>query len=52
MDNANKSTITKEEFEYAQDAIGKLSRYFESKVVGQGQLKFSLIGAIRADGHI
>ncbi|MCR5343136.1 MAG: MoxR family ATPase [Butyrivibrio sp.] len=48
----NKITITEDEFRYAQDVIQKLSGYFDAKVVGQQQLKFSLIGAIIADGHI
>ncbi len=41
MDNVNNSKISPEEFQYAQDAIKKLSDYFEAKVVGQNQLKFS-----------
>ncbi len=44
--------ITEEEYKYSQEVIKKLSDYFEAKVVGQVQLKFSLIGAIIADGHI
>ena len=45
-------TITEEEFGYSQEVIKKLSDYFDAKVVGQQQLKFSLIGSILADGHI
>ena len=48
----DKITITEDEFRYAQDVIKKLSNYFDNKVVGQQQLKFSLIGAVIADGHI
>ncbi|MBP3814516.1 MAG: AAA family ATPase, partial [Butyrivibrio sp.] len=46
------SNITEEEFNYSQEVLKKLSDYFENKVVGQSQLKFSLVGAIVADGHI
>ena len=45
-------TITEAEFNYSQEVIKKLSDYFDAKVVGQQQLKFSLIGSILADGHI
>ena len=48
----NKITITEDEFRYGQEVIKKLSNYFDAKVVGQQQLKFSLIGAVIADGHI
>ena len=44
--------ISEEEYKYAQEVIKKLSDYYDAKVVGQQQLKFSLIGAIIADGHI
>ena len=44
--------ITKEEFDYAQDTIKKLSDYFDAKVVGQQNLKFALIASIIADGHV
>nr|WP_297765349.1 MoxR family ATPase [uncultured Butyrivibrio sp.] len=44
--------ITEEEYNYAQEVIKRLSDYYDAKVVGQQQLKFSLIGAIIADGHI
>ena len=43
--------ITEEEYRYSQEVIKKLSDYFDAKVVGQAQLKFSLIGAIIA-GHL
>ncbi|MBR4831325.1 MAG: MoxR family ATPase [Butyrivibrio sp.] len=46
------NNITPEDFAYSQDVIKKLSDYFEAKVVGQNQLKFSLIASIIADGHI
>lgn len=50
---ANKQIkISEEEYKYSQDVIKKLSDYYDAKVVGQQQLKFSLIGAIIADGHI
>ena len=44
--------ISEADFVYSQEVIGKLSAYFDNKVVGQQQLKFSLIGSIIADGHI
>ncbi len=44
--------ITREEFEYAQDTIKKLSDYFDAKVVGQQNLKFALVASIIADGHV
>lgn len=47
-----KITITEDEFRYSQEVIKRLSDYFDAKVVGQQQLKFSLIGAVIADGHI
>lgn len=46
------TAITKEEFDYAQDTIKKLSDYFDSKVVGQQNLKFALVASIIADGHV
>ncbi len=46
------NNISKEEFDYSQEVIRKLSDYFDAKVVGQKQLKFSLIASIIADGHI
>ena len=39
-----RANITEQEFLYAQDVIRKLSDYFDNKVVGQKQLKFSLVG--------
>ena len=50
--NEQQSNITPEDFNYSQEVIKKLSDYFEAKVVGQKQLKFSLIASIIADGHI
>lgn len=47
-----KSAILENEYHYSQEVIKKLSDYFDAKVVGQQQLKFSLIAAILADGHI
>ncbi|MBQ8950429.1 MAG: AAA family ATPase [Eubacterium sp.] len=44
--------ITREEFEYAQDTIKRLSDYFDAKVVGQQNLKFALVASIIADGHV
>ena len=44
--------ITREEFDYAQDTIKKLSDYFDAKVVGQQNLKFALVASIIADGHV
>ena len=52
MDSKENIMISESDFNYAQDVIKKLSDYFDAKVVGQQQLKFSLIGAIIADGHI
>ena len=46
------SNINQTDFDYSQDVIKKLSDYFDSKVVGQKGLKFSLIASIIADGHI
>ena len=46
------NNINQEDFDYSQDVIKKLSDYFDSKVVGQKVLKFSLIASIIADGHI
>ncbi len=46
------AAITEADFRYSQDVIRKLSDYFDAKVVGQQRLKFSLISAILADGHI
>ncbi len=48
----NKSNITQEEFNYAQDVVTKLSQYYDKKVVGQQGLKLSLIAGVLADGHI
>ena len=48
----NKNVITKEQFEYAQEAITKLSDYYDAKMVGQRNLKFALVAAILADGHV
>ena len=44
--------ISQEEFTFAQGVIGKLGDYFAGRVVGQEELKKSLITAIVADGHI
>ncbi|MCR5654617.1 MAG: MoxR family ATPase [Lachnospiraceae bacterium] len=44
--------ITKEEFKYSQGVIKKLFDYYDGKVVGQKNLRFALIAAIIADGHI
>ena len=52
VDEQVENSISEQEFFYAQDVIKKLSDYFDAKVVGQQQLKFSLIGSIIADGHI
>ena len=47
-----KSTISEEDFQFSQDAIAKLRRYFETRVVGQKELETALLAAIIADGHI
>ena len=47
-----KTNINQEEFNYAQDVITKLSKYYDEKVVGQQGLKLSLIAGVMADGHI
>ena len=46
------NNISESEFAYSQEVIRKMSDYFDDKVVGQKQLKFSLIASILADGHI
>ena len=48
----NRSAITQEEFDLSQDIIGRLSGYYDSKVVGQKVMKFALIASVMADGHI
>ena len=48
----SKSNINEIDFAYSQEVIRKMSDYFDEKVVGQKQLKFSLIASILADGHI
>ncbi len=48
----NKSTITADEFDFARNVIQKLNDYFDDVVVGQDALKYSLITALLADGHI
>ena len=50
--NNPQNSISNEEFDYAQESIKKLSDYFDGKVVGQQNLKFSMIAAIIADGHV
>ena len=50
--NVSQAGISNEEFQYAQDSIRKLSAYFDEKVVGQQNLKFSMIASIIADGHV
>ena len=52
--NGNKMSdaISREEFSFAQGVIDKLGNYFAGRVVGQENLKKSLITAIVADGHI
>lgn len=44
--------IEREEFDYAQDVIARLAAYYDTRVVGQQALKFALIAAIIADGHV
>lgn len=44
--------IPAEEFAKAQDVIRKMGDYYSAKVVGQENLKKSLISAVLADGHI
>ena len=46
------NSISKEEFDYAQDVIKRLSAYYDEKVVGQQNLKFALVASIIADGHV
>ena len=46
------NAISEEEFRYTQEVIKKLSDYYDNVVVGQENLKFALIHAIMADGHI
>ena len=47
-----KNAIPQEEFSFAQSVIAKLGDYFSNRVVGQEELKKSLITAVVADGHI
>ena len=47
-----KTGLTKEEFDYAQDVIRKLEAYYDRRVVGQTRLRTSLIAALLAEGHI
>lgn len=49
---SDKSAISREDFQFAQDMITKLRGYFEARVVGQKGLELSLLAAIIADGHI
>ena len=49
---AQRSNISEEDFAYSQQVISKLSDYYDSKMVGQRALKFALVSAIIADGHI
>ena len=44
--NVQHSQITEENFNFAQDAIKKLADYFSNRVVGQNDLKHSLIASI------
>ncbi|MBR2559244.1 MAG: MoxR family ATPase [Firmicutes bacterium] len=48
----NRSTITEKEFNYAQKVISEMADYFSSRVVGQEELKFALVAAVIADGHV
>lgn len=48
----NKSQISDEEFQVAQEKLKKLSDYYDSIVVGQSKLKFALVSSLLADGHI
>ena len=50
--NAQRSTISEQDFVFSQEVIGKLSNYFSRRVVGQEGLKYSLIASIIADGHV
>ena len=50
--NVHNGTITKEEFDFSQAVIRKLSDYFSTRVVGQDDLRNSLIISVVADGHI
>lgn len=46
------SVITQEQMDFAANIIGSLKQYCDQKVVGQAELKHSLIAALIADGHI
>ncbi|MBO7355148.1 MAG: MoxR family ATPase [Lachnospiraceae bacterium] len=50
--DTNQSKVTKEEFDYSMEMIGRLSTYFENVVVGQKNLEISLLTAVLADGHV
>ena len=49
--NNHKGAIQKEEFEFSQSVIRKLSDYYSTRVVGQDALRNSLIISVVADGH-
>lgn len=50
--NIPNSRITEPQMNYARQVIGSLAQYCDRKVVGQRELKHSLIAALIADGHI
>jgi len=47
-----KSDITPEELQKCNQIISKISEYYESRIVGQNNLKTSLLAAFIANGHI
>ena len=51
-ENKNMSTVPQKDFEFSQEVIRKLTDYFSERVVGQTDLRNSLITSIVADGHI
>ena len=50
--NVHNAAIQREEFEFSQNVIRKLTDYFSKRVVGQEALRNSLIISVVADGHI
>ena len=46
------SVISENDFNFSQEVIEKLAGYFSRRVVGQEKLKFSLVAAVIADGHV
>ena len=50
--NNDLKNISKEEMDKALEIIGKLSTYYDERIVGQQNLKMALMVAFMADGHV